>query len=375
MKKKSVCILRSNPVDPDSRVEKEAWSLCKAGYDVTVFAWDRDSDHPMRREDITVAGLKIPIVRVGYRAGYGQGRKSLIPFMRFQWAMMRWILHNRSKLDIIHACDFDTALFSFLVKGKVRFIYDIFDFLYGEPASVFQKFIKKLQIMLINHADATIICTEERKEQIAGATPKCLGIVHNTPFDGQRSDDSGLVFQGNLDKIKIVYVGIYANERLLIPICHVVSRHPEVELHIGGFGELEHDINELAKANENIFCYGRIPYNQTLDLESRCDIMLAVYDPSDENCRYAAPNKFYESLMLGKPVMMAKGTGMSYVIEQNDTGVLIDFSEAGFEQGIVELIHRREEWPVMGAKMKRLYTINYNWQEMNRRLISLYDNL
>lgn len=42
--KTRVCILRSNPVRPDSRVEKEAWSLAKAGYDVHILAWDRDTN-------------------------------------------------------------------------------------------------------------------------------------------------------------------------------------------------------------------------------------------------------------------------------------------------------------------------------------------
>ena len=38
---KKIVIARSNAVEPDSRVEKEANSLAKAGYDVTILAWDR----------------------------------------------------------------------------------------------------------------------------------------------------------------------------------------------------------------------------------------------------------------------------------------------------------------------------------------------
>ena len=40
-----VCILRSNPVKPDSRVEKEALALACAGYSVEIVCWDRDSNH------------------------------------------------------------------------------------------------------------------------------------------------------------------------------------------------------------------------------------------------------------------------------------------------------------------------------------------
>lgn len=40
-----VLFLRSNPVDPDSRVEKEVNSLIKRGYKVEVFGWDRSADY------------------------------------------------------------------------------------------------------------------------------------------------------------------------------------------------------------------------------------------------------------------------------------------------------------------------------------------
>ena len=124
-----------------------------------------------------------------------------------------------------------------------------------------------------------------------------------------------------------------------------------------------------------MFFYGRIPYNQALQLETKCDIMTAIYDPSNENCRRAAPNKFYESLMLGKPVVMAGGTGMSDLVREHNIGTLIEFSEEGFEHGIRELIRQKEEWPDMAVRMKRLYHENYSWDVMNKRLIELYSQL
>ncbi len=59
-----VCIIRSNPVDPDSRVEKEAYSLAVAGFDVQILAWDRNSDHAPEEERIVIKGVPIPITRL-----------------------------------------------------------------------------------------------------------------------------------------------------------------------------------------------------------------------------------------------------------------------------------------------------------------------
>lgn len=372
---KKVCIIRSNPVRPDSRVEKEAWTLLKAGYDVRILSWDRDSDHDEQNGLISVADTCIPITWLGYKAGFNQGMKSLKPYLKFQFHMRQWLDKHKEEIDIIHACDFDTAFFSQSKSKGKRFVFDIFDFLYGEPKSILQKAVRRAQLNIINRADATIICTEERKEQIREAHPKHLVIIHNTPFIEQLQKNSGLNFKSSTSKIKIAYVGILADERLLTAIGKVLSNRNDIELHIGGFGPLESLFEELSNKCSNIFYYGRIPYSQTLDLESKCDIMTAIYDPSIENCRRAAPNKFYESLMLGKPVLMTRGTGMSNVVEQNNLGELIEFSEEGFERGLDRLISRKEEWPEISNRMRTIYNEKYSWEEMKRRLVELYSQL
>ena len=373
--KTSICIIRSNPVRPDSRVEKEAWSLVRAGYNVHVLAWDRDSDHPEEQGFLTVADEHIPITWLGYKAAYSAGMKSLKPFLRFQIHMRKWLKKHKNDFDIIHACDFDTALFSRRITKKQKFVFDIFDFLYAEPKTFLQRIIRKSQIRIINQADATIICTEQRKEQIEGSHPKKLVVIHNTPFEQQLSGAEEFCLQNDSPRPKIAYVGILAEERMLSAVGHCMERLPDVELHIAGFGQLEEYFIKLSQERDNVFFYGRIPYNQALQLETKCDIMTAIYDPSNENCRRAAPNKFYESLMLGKPVVMAGGTGMSDLVREHNIGTLIEFSEEGFEHGIRELIRHKEEWPDMSVRMKRLYHDNYSWDVMNKRLIELYSQL
>lgn len=372
---KRVCMIRSNPVSPDSRVEKEAWTLVKAGYPVHILAWDRDDDHEEKQDYIKVADERIPITRLGYKASYGDGFKNIRPNLKFQSSMRKWLKKHRDEYDIIHACDFDTALFSMpMAKGK-KFVFDVFDFRFGEPHSFIQRMIRNGQIRIINHADATIICTEDRKMQIRDAKPKRLAVIHNTPLRTILQEDNGFELQGYSKREKIVYVGILGNSRLLLEIGDAVSHNSRVELHIAGFGVHSSRFEKLSDEIENIFYYGKIPYDQTLALESKCDIMTAIYDPAIENNRFAAPNKFYESLMLGKPILMVKGTGMSEIVKQYDIGELIDYSEEGFITGLQRLINRKGEWAEMSDRMKRLYEEQFSWETMEGRLTDLYSEL
>ena len=163
--------------------------------------------------------------------------------------------------------------------------------------------------------------------------------------------------------------------RLLKEVAEVISNSKDFELHIGVFGKYEAFFKKMANDFDNIFFYGRLSYEKTLALENQCDIMLCIYDPSIENHRYAAPNKFYEGLMLGKPLVMVKNSGMSKVIEDYKIGVLINYSKEGFLEGITALTNNKELWNSMSLKMKDIYNKEYSWKEMQERLIDFYKKI
>jgi len=365
-------IIRSNQVAPDSRVEKETSALAEYGYNVKILAWDRRSNHKKTEEYIEAFGQRIPIVRFGHKANFGDGLKSIKSYLGFQWSIFKWLIANRQQYDVIHACDFDTAFTSTIANLflKKKFIFDIFDYIAGERQTIIQKTLCRLQNAIINRADVTIICTEERQKQIQPSIPKKLVVIHNTP------PKSGLCqqFRPPRNLIKICYVGILQDYRLLEEIPEFFIKHPEFEFHIGGFGKFESLYQDLSHKYPNIKYYGRLQYQDTLKLECECDIMLAIYDPAIENHIFAAPNKFYEALMLGKPLIMAKGTGMSQLIEQYQLGETIEYSVQGFEQGILRLVKQKDKWSDIHNKMNEVYA-SYSWNEMKHRLIDLYKDI
>lgn len=368
---KRVVIVRSNGVDPDSRVEKIANSLMKNGYAVTLLVWDRSADHRIKKDKKQLMNFNVDRIGIGAKAQFGAGKKSLIPFIKFQCQIFFWLIKNRKKYDICHLCDFDTAFTGSLVCRllKKKFVFDIFDYLSTNPKSGFQKLIKRLEDSVINAADAVIICTEQRKEQISGTNPRNLTVIHNSP---EKRFTFKPMLKSESNKIKICYVGILQEHRLLKEMIDCISSIPDVELHIGGFGLLEEQIKDKAEKNDNIFFYGKLLYNETLSLESQCDVLTAVYEPTIGNHQYAAPNKFYESLMFGKPVIMVKGTGMSDVVEQKKLGVVIDYSYDGFRNGVLKLISEIDSWKDIGNRMKQMYEADFSWQEMETRLFNLY---
>lgn len=374
----NIIFLRSNPVDPDSRVEKEVNALLRDGHSIKILAWDRTSKYKLKKTTLCFENGDAEIYRFGIPATFGGGmKKNLLPLLKFQLRIYQWLNKNVDFFDAIHACDFDTALTSSKIAFKYRkkFIYDIFDYYvdaFNVPSKI-KSLIEKKDQMIINNADAVIICTEKRKEQIVGTNPRKLVVIHNTPpsYDEQKMGTLNL----KKDKFKIVYVGILDEGRLIKETAEIVKSNLKYEYHVAGFGRLAPLLEDMSKKYDNIFFYGRIPYNKALKLEYSCDIMTALYDPTNPNNYYASPNKFYEAIMLGKPLIMVKDTGMDEIVEKNNIGVVIDYNSKSLADGLFRIISEKNSWNVIFQKMRELYENNYNWVEMEQRLIKLYRGL
>lgn len=374
---RSVVLLRTNPVSPDPPVEKTADALLQEGYRVTVLAWDRGSRYSQKNEFLTLPHGRASIVRFGIEAVFEGGLKKSLPAMaKFQLRMAAWLQKNRDKYDCIHAFDFDTGFVAEKIARRYgkAFVYHILDFyaaVRSEMTPALVPMLTKAEFSVINHADAVIICTEKRLEQIIGSYPKSVTVIHNSP-EKIREDNLALPLPPTKLK-RIVYVGILGEARLIREMIEIVKADERFEYHIGGFGPIEDYVRSQAEECDRIFYYGKLPYAKTLSLETQADILTALYDPKVSNHRYAAPNKLYESLMLGKPVIMARGTGWDEVIEENGNGVLIDFTLEGLRSGLEKI--NKMDLEEVSRKAKLLYEKHYSQQIMKERLQALYREL
>ena len=74
-------------------------------------------------------------------------------------------------------------------------------------------------------------------------------------------------------------------------------------------------------------------------------------------------------------MIMARGTGMSSVVDEYDLGATIKYSVDSLEQAINRLIDRKAEWPEISKREQDLYKSSYSWTEMENRIHKLYDDI
>jgi len=373
-KKSRILITRSNPISPDPRVEKTGRALIGAGYSVQALGWDRTGNLPKQETRDSV-----PVYRLSIRADYGRGVGNLPQLLKWQLGLWRWLIKHRGEYDLIHACDFDTILPAIWIKTffKKYVIYDIFDFyadhLRATPV-MFKNIIRRIDLWAIGRADASTFVDNAGFGKEVGLKPRIPSIFYNSPEDlkGKYSTmdkSSG----GNL---RLAYIGLLQVERGLLQMLCVLNHHPEWYLDLAGFGGDQERILSMAKNMSNIYWHGRVSYQQALNLSAEADILFATYDPAIPNHKYSSPNKIYEAMMLGKPIIVAAGTNMDRMVAEAECGCIVPYGDIpAMEKTLQALASDPVMVRKLGMNARKAYETRYDWALMSQRLIQLYQKV
>lgn len=356
--KSKIIYLRSTSIINDSRAIKEIESYKKRDYNVLALGWDRQK---------IVDRVENNMIMFNVSSTYGSGLKNLGTFLKYQLWLYKNLKKYKNLYNVIHACDFDTAFVASKIAKKYnkKLIYDIYDY-YADchNLSFLRNIVEKSDIKVINKANSVIICTEQRRKQISKANPRKVSVIHNTP--NIKSGNNDIVFDEK--KVKICYVGILQDDRLLIEITEQIRENSKYELYVGGFGKYDEYFKKMSQENNNIHFYGQMKYEDVLNLERKCDILFATYNPKVQNHKFSAPNKVYEAMALGKPIIVCKGTGIDELVIKEKIGYSINYDAKEFVNVLNKVT--LSEYKAMSEKTQMLYREKYMWEKMEDELIN-----
>lgn len=369
-----ILYIRSSVPYYESRVLKEIDALCSDGHSVTFLGLNRRND---LERPLELDSGKVPVVLIGSKEKRGSVGDKLQRVFGFQVSILKYLNKFGKNYDCIHACDFDCALAAFLYSkySGIPYVYDIFDY-YADahcmPKAV-DLMVRKVDKTVIENAKSVIICTEKRREQLGKAKARKVTVVYNTPdaagFNFSKSDI--VKCDGTL---KVAYIGALTNERFIREIIDVVKDRPWISLYLGGAGDemIVQYAQRISGECDRIHFLGRQTYTNVLAIENACDILIAMYNPAIRNHVFAAPNKFYEAVMLGKPIIMARNTGLDDLVEKYGIGIVVPYSTDGLSDGLEKLNSQKATFPALENKMKDLYVNEFSWASSKQRLLSLY---
>lgn len=363
-----IVLIRCNDVVSDSRLKKYIDYLDKNCIEYRIIAWDRLGN-----------SKRLPnVIYCNFRSKYNQGGIAAI-IDRLKW--MSFILFKlfsfKQKL-VIHACDLDavfpSAVYKFLSLRKNYLIFDVFDWisdtLYNQGRLVLWAF-SVMEKFSVQKSDHIIICEQERVRQIPYNIERKYSVLQNIPSFTDRSflsDNDDYHFDNEL--FTLVYVGGFTNDRCLKEIINGALKGA-YNLNIAGYGDMS-IVDTLNKVKSPyVRYYGKVDYKLGLNIMYNSDIIFALYSKKNPNHLYAAPNKFYECMFVGKAIITTKGIIIGEKVLDMQIGYVVDEDE----KSIVRLVTSLSNEDIASKSLKAKEMWNSYEHKVDDYLNSTYKKL
>ncbi len=372
-------MLLSNPFRPDPRVHKEALSLIKAGHSVTILCWDREQKNP---EKEIIDGIEI--IRLGPESSYGNSRDLLFTIFKF-WKHLK-IESKKLNFDIIHAHDLDTLSpgIDIARKHDVPIIYDSHE-IYHEMAgenlnSVLTRFLETYERRMVRKPDIVITVNEKLANVFKEYGAREVQEIMNCHPDPEINNEEVKKLRQKLSPRGLpiaLYIGVVEPNRQLreLAIAHSKSSH-EFLLLIGGFGSLEDDIKQIAEqSGGGVQFLGRINPAEVPTYNRAADILLATYDPALRNNRLGAPNKLFEAMAAGRPLVVSEGTFAAHVVNSVGMGESALYDGKSSLDAVSRILKNSRQYSTYSENARKAFEQKYNWGIMEQRLLSIYSKL
>lgn len=370
-----VTILRSRAIDP--AVNKVAEALAQNGHDVKLLVWDREGNKNVEKNTLYTVN------RFNLKAPHD---KSTVLFYVPIWWLYVFFFLLRDNSDVIHVCDLYTLIPAIPIKliRKVKLCYTIYDFYAnnlpdGRPyliRKLLRKWIASVDKFGIRFTDVLFLVDESRYEEVKGAQINKLVYIYNSPpdyFDVKQRKES----RNAGTEITIFYAGIISKLRGLQYMIKAVQDLDDVRLIMSG------SVCDKELIEKSILQYGKIQYlgwlpsyGDVLKKTLEADVLFRFSDPKIPKTKYESPNKLFEAMMFGKPIIVSDDSSMADIVRKKNCGLVVPYGDVGaIKEAVIKLKNDSSLYRKLGASGRKAYEDKYNWAIMERRLLDVYNDI
>ncbi|MGB0001169.1 MAG: glycosyltransferase family 4 protein [Candidatus Acidiferrales bacterium] len=364
-----MCLLTSVHGPFDVRIfHKEAQSLARKGYSVTIVA---PHSEDTQRDGVEIKAVPVPRTR--------SERMSLT-----LWRVFRSALSTNA--SVFHFHDPELIPVGMLLKllGK-RVVYDVHE---DVPADILDKswIAPSLRWPIARAAAWTETLAACRFDAIVAATPRIADsfpniktlTVQNFPQVDVQLDAETTPY-GDREPL-VSYLGGISELRgawEMIEAMSLLSESVPARLQLAGFFDPPQSQQKLASKPgwERVDFLGWLSPAEVRELLGRSCLGVVVFHPI-ENHIMSQPNKLFEYMSAGLPVVASDFPLWRSIIEEARCGILVDpINPAAIAEAIRWLLERPTEAESMGLRGREAVRRIYNWENEEQKLVELYAQL
>jgi glycosyltransferase involved in cell wall biosynthesis len=382
-----MCVL--NPARTDERVMREATALVEAGYVVTIV--DVEHDHALPHDEMSRgARLKHALLPARWKRFYSPtGGPSWMAFKVLRVLYALWLTLLVSA-DVYHAHDITAlpACYLAAVLRRKRLVFDAHELPLVQPHIVERRVTHTLAVwllrMLLCRCDAAITVSpplvDVMRDLYGG--PRAW-VIRNVPlYQTPERTDRLREFLGLPvgTRIALYQGGIQANRTLDILVRAAHYLDPGVVIVLMGNGPLTGALAEMiAEENvgERVKMLPAVPYRELLTWTASADLgLLAVKPDFSLSVKYSLPNKLFEYLMAGLPVLTSEMVAIEETVLNYHAGAVVrDLDPQVVAKAINTLLADKQEWSRMRGKALEASKNDLCWEAEKIHLVASYASL
>lgn len=389
---KKILMFVANPYLPDPRVEKEAKSLKKAGFEVKILAWSSTKKLPAHEKK---NGLEIARIECTDQKKGGLGDIcSMLGYLGNIYSIVEYIVSGwrrglKEQADFYHCHDVYTLPVGVLLKlsRKRKLIYDShesYPHLHGTKGRLRFWLYEVGERVLVRFADEVITVNsalEERYRRLGKRTTVVMNcpVIEdlNAVLDGFSKDERNDVRSCHgipPDSFVAVYQGGLVRNRglemLVKDVAEAVGkRAKDVVFVIAGEGDLKAALEK--NASENVVFTGHLAYPDLIKLLSVSDVGLILFQPSPNNL-IGTPNKLFEYMAIGLPSIVSDFPGIGKIVAGKNCCIAVDPTKpTEIVEAVMRLYSDRELGETLGKRAKSMMS-DYSWAKQENALLEVY---
>jgi glycosyltransferase involved in cell wall biosynthesis len=364
-RQKKVCIAFLGNALHDSRIVNLSNSLKNDNCQVSVIAFDWFiSSKNYSDETFLVFKLTKSKIRIFF-------------YLKFALILIRELI--KAKVGIYFAEDLYTLPFVATIakfkKSKVMYnSRELYAFLGGlRNRPIIQSLIRNIESYFIRRVDV-VLTTGEMDSQFIEKyyAIKDTVVIRNIPLfqKPKQKIDFRKMFGIGSDKVILLYQGVLLNGRGMPQILRAVAKLLSTNLVVVGEGEQREYFKRLAeelKISDRVFFTGSIDQKELINYTAGADIGLCLIENISVSYFHALPNKLFEYIMAGIPVLVSDLPQMKKIVEKYKVGESINIS---IEGNITSTLERWIDDPDLLETFRKncvLASQELNWQEEYRK--------
>ncbi len=239
---------------------------------------------------------------------------------------------------MVHAHDLDTLLAGTLISRLrgVPLVYDAHEH-YADmvsqdlPRGVARMF-DLFEKVLVRNADRVVAANQRIAEYLNDWTTRPPVVVMNCIEPPQ-----GMETRQRHEKMVVFYGGSLEPLRFIEEAVAAVRDGDGTLLRVAGDGSLRNLVEDAAGSGRNVQYIGYVDHATLLKEMAQADVIIAMLDPSNHNNRIGTPNRMFEAMAVGTPVLVSKGTLSGEIVESTGAGLAIEWSASSFQEALLSI--------------------------------------